>query len=358
MSESPVFPDSPQPGQRLLAVTLVALLILSVTGFHLYRTGQRQGRADAVPLPQPLPEVLVMGSSVDRDHEPDDPEPRTLPQLLAAELEPAYTVGGLNHGAYYGRIYAAYARHLQRLGVRDRIAVVQVNLRSLNGAWSDNPNWQFPDLEEGLRSWEPATPLLERVEASLQVGPLLWLREKFTVAPHRIATPIATGPVSVVLTDGRGLTFNQYFQLFTAQPATPEAKLRRQRDLFMAHAGYRLQQKNNPGLQGLLETGSILRGLGWRVLYYVTPMDVQEAARLDPRLRPAIENNARQVAATLQAAGFGVCNLVSALPSAQFIDREMVIEHITGQGKLQVARALAAAVRKMGEKRPSQDNGG
>jgi hypothetical protein len=103
-------------------------------------------------------------------------------------------------------------------------------------------------------------------------------------------------------------------------------------------------QPGDEQVEALCQIARAARPGGPRLLFYMTPIHMEEMRKRSARAAEAVLESTDAVAALLVAEGAECVNLAGILSECEFID---TAEHYTAEGNRKIARALAPAVRGM-----------
>uniref|UniRef100_I2Q731 Uncharacterized protein n=1 Tax=Desulfovibrio sp. U5L TaxID=596152 RepID=I2Q731_9BACT len=102
----------------------------------------------------------------------------------------------------------------------------------------------------------------------------------------------------------------------------------------------------HPMLQSLLQTATQFKSSGTKVVFYITPIDVQGGKSLvGPDFEPIIKKNVKVIKEALAEIGVDCLDMSSDLPTDRFVDREYACEHLDFAGRAHVASRLGDWLR-------------
>jgi len=313
------------------------------------------GEASAVP-PAPGPRtgpgrsLLWFGDSVSTSIRKDDPVDARTPCLMAlvrmglarrgSAGARAWDFRALQDNGYDGIHFVKYAQYLEKIGRYPDVAVVGINMRSLNrlgqngffGPFRSDPFGEHPLTVEfipeycrGLSAW---------------TGDLV--RSLFHV--EKTAPSNADGKSGAAPVNGNASNASPDFLPGAAAPERPslDGRMGVEKGYKVVYgSGYSLDRTT---LEALVDTGLVLRKGGTLVLYYVTPLDARQLrAREGNSTASELERSVREVDARLRSQGFDVLD-VHDLLAGGFI--EPPSEHLGAKSRITLSRCLVAWIRE------------
>lgn len=233
---------------------------------------------------------------------------------------------------YYAAQFEQYAFLIRRRGQYPAVAVIEVNVRSLNRL-GDNGFFKLPSA--GLFNQADRNTFSV---ASLYRGLAAWTRA-MVVSLFDVTERPVLGPVSPLAgTEPSPAVPLGHDALPGAAPPIPSQNL-----ALGMKAGYQSvygdgYELDTAAVGSLLHTGEILRAGGTMVLYYLTPVDLEDLRNYCGTATLAVVNRSSAlVVAKLKADGFPVLD-EHALLNDGFISPPS--EHLLAPGRTRLAKAL------------------
>ena len=318
----------------------VKVLLLAVLAFAVQGALERLHVAPTETPPPELaeldatiasrPEVLLLGDSVTRYVAKGDADRRPLWRMLADAL-PEQRVTKLYHLAYEAGVFEAFFRYLDERAPEAMVTIVPINMRSFSPIWDYRPQYQFEREKLLLWTARPPLPLLRR--------PLLVFKAVDLVPIDKqqfLAQPVFEGTRRV------GTVRDFYNPSF--RPPVTDDKVRKKLILsYLQPLGLRHRK-----LRSLVSIARMAKGSGRKVVFYVTPVDVDTGtAFLGDEFRNIVAGNVDLAVATLRGEGATVVDLAFTLPAGDFDWKGETYpnEHLAASGRRKLAAALADAVR-------------
>ena len=277
-------------------------------------------------------EVVTFGDSVMEHVDPRDADRRTLSDQILSGFTGCVTAN-LAHSAYHPEIFEAVGRFVTRLPqTRPRLIVVPINLRSFSNTWIWHPMYRVEELQRLLLHDSLAYTLAHRpLSAFRWYDGVAGTQDDYDRAPiydgDRFIGP--QGPLAQIVFHGAG-------------GASRDERLR---TAFVMRYSARLQA-DHARVVAMRNLAQVLRERGVPALYYLTPVDWQEAERLaGPDVVGHITSNARLLMSVLGDAGATVNDWTRVLPHEDFSWEELPNEHLKETGRRAVAERVVAAAR-------------
>lgn len=261
---------------------------------------------------------------------------------ILQEFLPEQTIGQVAHPAYNLDLYRHYVDYITTFDPQPETVIIPINLRSFSPEWDRRPAYQF------------------QVEKSvLRYGPLLstiFYRPLDTFggfdAPIRgdafFDTPVFSGTTVI----GQVADFEERLgnDPVDAQALDVTSAYNRglpdgnEEETLETQLIYYYMGALSPGhrkIQSLLETGRQLKAAGIQPIFYITPINYQLGERfLGETFTRRVAENVARVNRVLRGEDIELLDLTFTLDAYFFVDTE----HLTENGKAQVAEALAARI--------------
>jgi hypothetical protein len=265
------------------------------------------------------PDIVFLGDSTITKVPDGDPDPRTLPQLLQADL-PGRKVIPLAHVAYQAEVFADLTGFLGRQPAKPKTLIIPINLRSFSPEWHRRPEYQFEKIRLWLRYGDNL--LFQVFYKPLLVFKVFNLKP---ISPEEYAlTPVWDGTQKIGLVkDSNDRDPKAAFTLryMAAIPA------------------------NHPKLLALATIANLARQNGIQTVFYLTPIDYQAGDQaVGKRFEDQNRQNAETITRTLAAAGAKVADLTFTLTTDNFEATAQNLapnEHLFAAGRQTVADRLA-----------------
>lgn len=272
---------------------------------------------------------------------------------LLQEIVPEYRVGEISHAAYNLDLYLHYVRYILRGDSRPHTIIIPINMRSFSPEWDLRPGYQFTKVKKMLNMglW------FSRVFA--RPLEILGFYEPPIDQKIFLDTPVYRGdePVGTVRDfedtvepDAKTAQGDTGFVYHDALPSDEDEEAVRQALI------YRYMYRLKPGqrqLQAAFEIAELARDTDVQVLFYITPINVQQGERfLGEPFVETLNENAALVESLVEYREARILDLSTDLEAFAFVD----MEHLREVGKEHVATRLAQAIRSMeGEGVSTQD---
>jgi len=267
-----------------------------------------------------------------------DDEPRTgIDEMMGASL--GVPVRGVSGAGYTAVVYSRLAALAASAPHKPRLALVSINPRSFSSDWFFTEGYWHAHMAGflPLLSYRPSVPA--------------WLRW----LPHRLAGSDLRSHAA----GGDGLDGSPgssgYFRAKWCDPdrfnpvrqELTDSEIAIRRHFLENYMAVRVES-GHPMLAAISRTIGLLRASGVTVLAYVTPVDVQEAARLvGPAFMDEFRRDVSEIRRTVEEAGAAYLDLSEHLDSGCFVDRDYACEHLNARGRAAVAEALSVKSREL-----------
>jgi len=263
---------------------------------------------------------------------------QTTAQMLQ-EYFPASTVGELSHAAYNLDLYQHYVRRLVAYSkthdYMPQLVIMPINMRSFSPEWDLRPSYQFTQekvvLDYGVtlaRLFGRPINIFGGFEPSITTDDFLATAIYSTTGVVGTVADFEAALGNFELAEQENAQFIYYAEppaegeientliYYYMQPLTPEHRK----------------------LQSMLAIVEQLQEQGIKLLFYITPVDVELGdVYLGPAFRERFSANVAVVQQLLAEHNVPLLDLAYALPAFYFSDTE----HLQQDGKRQIAEALA-----------------
>jgi len=277
-------------------------------------------------------DVVTFGDSVLEHLDERDVDRRPLSTQILTGLR-GCTTANLARSAYHPEIFEAVGRFVTALPqTRPRLIVVPINLRSFSNTWIWHPMYRFEELQRLLLHDSLVYTLAHRpLSAFRWYDGVAGTQDDYDRAPiydgDRFIGP--QGPLAQIVFHGAG-------------GASRDERLR---TAFVMRYSARLQA-DHARVVAMRNLARTLRERRVPALFYLTPVDWQEAERLaGPDIVGHITSNARLLMSVLGDAGATVNDWTRVLPHEDFSWEELPNEHLKETGRRAVAELVVAAAR-------------
>ncbi len=342
-----------------LAALWIGVAAFSVGGLHGLANMDSRNPPGSAPLSVPPfrafknrgLSLLWFGDSVSTVIRRDDAADARTPCLLdlvrsrftrhGGAKGRAWRVWTFQQSGYEGLRFLQYARFLRRAGQFPDVAVVGVNMRSLNRLGKNGFLGPSPG---DLVLTCPRVPPIDILYRGLAAWTHAMVHSVFYVEPKPLGR--ASGALNTAAADAPN--DDSAGDPGDALPGNRAPRRRAEVERLGVVNGYKLVYGQgyglNPGeLAALADTGAVLRAGGTLVLYYITPLDgPQLRAREGKATADAMERSVQEVVVCLRTAGFHVLD-EHALLREGFM--EPPSEHLDAQARLKLAGVLVPWVK-------------
>lgn len=296
----------------------------------------RQLRALVAAYSAPTPpEVLLIGDSAMLWVANNDPDGRSLAQMVRNELPASMRMHALAGPGYNPRIVNVFLEALEQCPGRPRILVLPASILMATTAWSSHPTFSYireaPELHRIVVEKDRRVRHLPRATRDdweewdrLPLPSLFGARR--TMGETRMITQTLLEPPKWAPPTTRwqqAVRMRHMMDLYNAEELTPES----------------------PGVALLADMGGVVRRLGVQSVAYISPINREVLTTVLKEHAPArVASNAEVIrAAYLDAAGPGhsVVNATFACGSEDFGDPV----HLNSVGRLHMAKLIADGIR-------------
>lgn len=282
-------------------------------------------------------EVVYLGDST-LIHPEGEP---TIPEILR-ELVPNYKIGDVAHPAYHLDLYERYVNYLVEYDSQVEAVIIPINMRSFSPEWDLRPSYQF-----------------EREKTILTYGPLIstifyrafdtfGLFDSPISQTDFLETTVFKGdkPVGEVaefeeligVSEAENETGPTDFAYYASLPSEDEVEALKGTLIYYYMYGL---DPHHRKIRSMVATSRLLKENGIDPIFYITPINYQLGeSHLGQTFREQVAENTTVIEQILGQEDVNVLNLVFDLEAYNFVDTE----HLTENGKIYVAKALAAAL--------------
>jgi len=203
-------------------------------------------------------DVVFLGDSTVLGVSNEDQDRRSTAEMLAADLSGKARVLELSHGAYHMAIYYHMVNTFRVTRQQPRLVIIPINMRSFSPQWYLRPAWEFM----------PEIRLLRRYYS----GKGLRLRYRKAKVEEGYEKTCVQYPMT------RLRTIGEFEELRLNHPDSSTQQERRRRELFIYFFLYPISE-SHPLLVKLREMVELAQMLRIRILFYVTPINMEAAIR-------------------------------------------------------------------------------
>ncbi|UCH92565.1 MAG: hypothetical protein JSV88_20025 [Candidatus Aminicenantes bacterium] len=270
-------------------------------------------------------DVLYLGDCTDYTLSKQDKDRRTITRMLR-DMNPGKRIRSIIHAAYQADIFLEFCRYIVKQEHQPKVIIIPINMRSFSPQWDRMPHYQFEKEKIILRGG-----LLSRLLYAFY-KPLRAFRYDFRTISREeyLNTPVFDGTRQV----GRIKDFE-----IISKDGNLEESIRRKLFLyymFSLEAGHRK-------VKAMLEIARVLAAHDIRLIFYITPIDIQAGENYFPgSFGRRLKRNTSVIKELLAAQGLQVLDLSADLGSDGFSwkDRVYPSEQLSEKGRKYVAEQL------------------
>lgn len=285
-----------------------------------------------------VPPAVLFGDSVLERVSDNDTDQTKLGSMIRQRLGARCLV--LSSPAYSSQHFADYARVLAALPTHPRLVILPVNIRCLSPQWEAIPRYRWPNHREALRRFldDPEGPAPD-LGPDTEGGAAEALKAQSRAI--RVSSPLIGETTVGALEDIRD-----------SVPETEQALRHRAAMVLVYHYGLSFEP-DHPCLIAFGDIVRSLRAVGTRVLFYVTPINVDFAQRLggEPMLRIVADKVAASRHAVTGAApgdpGVAFHDFHDLCTADHFLHRAYMVEHLDQHGRALLADRIAEQARPL-----------
>lgn len=290
------------------------------------------------------PPYLYFGSSAAGENDRSATDTRRLADFFALELGiPRTRVAEFSAVGFQPEIFSAVYESLIRMPYPPRVLIVPIEMRAFSVPWLGHTDG-FQILLDALK--EPTQSRLDRTLETLNLRPRDTVVDMFTAEPHRVRVRADT---PVPIRGSATMSFDAYSQLLFKEvpPDTPEWD-RKVSVQLRAHYLTDLDERHLI-LQALIALGRLARRHHAAAVFYIAPVNVEDLRRYEGEDAVILERNVELVKRALARAGEPyVLDIHDLLGADLFADKRYSVEHLTAEGRLRRAQAVARYVAQQG----------
>jgi len=296
----------------------------------------------------PCSDVVFLGDSTVLRVANEDQDRRSTAEMLAGDLSGAARVLELSHGAYHMAIYYHMVNTLRVTRQQPRLIIVPINMRSFSPQWYLRPSWQFAPEIRLLRKYYSGQGLRLRYKKA-RTGKLEGEYRKTRVVY----------PMSSVRTVG------PFEELRLNNPDSATEQEKRRKELFIYFFLHPISE-SHPLLMKLREMVELAQMLRIRMLFYITPINVEAAIRsvgqeferyFSMNVKIVEDAFAEQKCVFVKdTEGNDLCDSLTAytdysraLGSDCFFHTESIDEHLNQKGRRFISKGIRNVVLKLFE---------
>ena len=276
-----------------------------------------------------FPEVVFFGDSVVFTVDPDEPDRRTVSQLLQEKM-PGTKILSVAHSAYNQGVYIDYLKYMIAHGVKPEKVVIEINLRSFSPISDRRPQYQFEKEKIFLANdLNPVFPLIYK--------PLLVLKYFNLQTISEVTfkqTPLYDGEKHI------GTVADCYAY---------DEKLQREQAIQKVFQCLYLENISlrNRKLDDLINIAGLLRDHRIPVVFFITPIDYASGQKyFGDRFLWQINKNVSFVKSSLENQGVVFADFSASLPSSHFLwlNEGLPDEHLDSFGRESVADGISKMI--------------
>ena len=204
------------------------------------------------------PDILFLGDSTVLKASNYDEDKRSTAEMLANDFKGKASVLELSHRAYHMDVFFHLLRTFEITRFKPRLVIIPINMRSFSPQWYLRPNWQFSSEIELLSSYCSGNRLR-----------LYYRKQKSNKHYKKLSVEF---PLSNIRTIG------EFEALRLNKPDSNVLQEIRKKELFIYFYLYPIFE-THPRLIQLRETIRLSKILGCKILYYITPVNIEAADR-------------------------------------------------------------------------------
>lgn len=283
-------------------------------------------------------DVLYFGDSTLRFSGDRDKDKTGIDEFFRARS--ARTVCTIASPGFSGLLFSQYVRLLEKTRHRPRVVIIPINLRGFSDSGVKRPSIMFPLRQVYIRyrasgrfEWKDylAYRFLGREDA-------------LTEAWYRL--PVFSGGVNLG-TNREVLQASRINEVIDYEPER-EALYARQLALKFRYHYLMDLRADNVMLASLRDTATTLEKMGIRVLFYATPINMQDGVKYVGReFEEQVSASFRLIFRQLNTANASVLDLHALLPAERFVHKKDVFEHLDTEGRRIVGERVADELLKL-----------
>lgn len=276
-------------------------------------------------------DTLYLGDSVVFTTAPDDVDPRTLGQMVADDS--AREVIVIAHGSYTALMFEEFISHLERTQCLPEAIIIGINPRSFSPNLYARPIFSFGHERAYLRDGPPGG-LSHRLE------------NLFLLTPERTAErEEAFLSMPVMFGDTPNGTVRDHFIWLDGTEPDFEEQLA---GWYIYIYGLSIEE-DHPVLESLRGIRSVVERSGTRAIFYITPIDHEDATAHVPEIGPIIARNIAFLRSQLEGERTVFLDLSATVGHDGFLYRAMPDEHLREASRRELAEEIAAALAELPE---------
>lgn len=283
-----------------------------------------------------VPDVLYVGDSVLERISNHDLIKKTLKEMVEEALGVGTGFSAVSKSAYNPAVYYHIALALTKMRYLPKILVVPINMRSFSPQWDANPDWQFDEEINALKSFAGSRS---------KVLPQLSYKRKLSIKRFLYEWTLTRYSFTELK------QVKEFKQVISRKSDDPEWMKYRLMQIFIFHYLYRLKP-NHKKIQYLVKLVRLCNDAGIRILFYLTPINYQTAIQyvgndFDRVFKRNINAVMAAISVTSQVDGVIIKNYIDLLSPEFFFHTKDPTEHLCDDGRHLLAQELAITINDM-----------
>lgn len=284
-----------------------------------------------VPAPRSgVGRVAYFGDSVLERISRDDTDPRTLAELVTTAVSGHVEVIRFSHGAGHPALFHGLLQLLVSWQWRPWAVVIPINMRCFSPQWDQNPQWQFDEYLDAIRSFRAkrgrTAPLVPEIETTV--------RRDSAFEARLVDCPGTTCR-----------TVGDFREIIFSKPTDPVAVRARWREIFIYHYLPRLH-RDHRRLLSLLAAQQLCDQERIHSIFYITPINYQAGLRLvNGPFADRFAENVRVVTSIIQVGSYStVRDWSRELDDRHFFHPDEPTEHLNELGRERLAELVSGVI--------------
>lgn len=306
----------------------IAYLILFVTigqivfGFIIERSYLKELSVNKIHTGS----IVYLGDSTITSFSNNDTNKRPISALLEDRIKQKVTP--VTHSAYHLGIYKDYVEYILENYTPEEI-IIPINMRSFSPEWDTRPGYQFIKesflLNNGRIGRMFYSPLSTYTSMFRATNEHAWLNSQ-----------VFDNDILI----GKVVDFENATYLKNSSVSNMKNKI-------IFHYRYKLTS-NHRKISALRNICSVAKQNNIKVIFYVTPIDIDYVDSVYPGTADLIVNNIKVVLQVINSYGLNAIDMSHSIPSDYFDWRVNTYpnEHLNEKGRIYVADLLSSAMSK------------
>lgn len=281
-------------------------------------------------------DIIYFGDSTLTYTSVHDRDLRSTVDILSDFLKTDYSVGTVGSPAWNSDVYFAHAKFMKKINYAPKYVIVPINLRNFSIPSDLYPAYQFTDDFTYLAYYDtPLYPFISLISNLVMAD----VNNKYDNLYKN----------SIVYDGNKPQGKAEFFEKMSDD--TPYSERLRKMIIFYYMADLNPKHRK---LKSLLEIARLFKNTDSKVIFYVTPIDIETGEKYYGRgFKEQINKNIHVISETLKNEDVVFLDLSSSLKSSNFNWHEGIggqkylDEHINNYGKKYVARKLAEVIESV-----------